>query len=337
MQPLTGYPGPPPLTWERLVTAWTPSPAVLLAVAALGAVYVAGVHRLRRRGVAWPAARTRWFFAGLGSILLVTVSFVGVYASTLFWDRAVQNIVLLMIAPMFLALAAPLTLLRETLPEGTRRRAGRLLHSPVARALTFPLVVTAVLIAPLFVLYLTPLYEAGLRSAVVGGLVGAALVAAGFGYFWTRLRIDPTPRKDPYLVSVGISVAEVIFDGVLGLALWLGPLVALHYYQALHRAWGPDLRTDQIIGAGVLWIGGDLAGLPFLGAVVTRMMREDQQQAETIDAELDAAELDAAKPGAAGAATSSALESSTARSEPGRQRLWWEDVPDIAARFRDGR
>ena len=69
-------------------------------------------------------------------------------------------------------------------------------------------------------------------------------------YFWTRLRIDPTPRTDPYLVSIAISVAEVIFDGVLGLALWLGPLVAPQYYLALHRGWGPDLRLDQIIASG---------------------------------------------------------------------------------------
>jgi len=132
--------------------------ALLLVVAALGVAYGLGMHRLRRKGQAWPAARTRWFFVGLGSILVVTVSFVGVYAGTLFWDRAVQNIVLLMITPMLLALGAPLTLMRETFPAGTRRRAGRLLHSPLARAMTFPVVVTAVLVAPLFVLYLTPLY-----------------------------------------------------------------------------------------------------------------------------------------------------------------------------------
>lgn len=323
-----GFPGLPPLTWEALLSAWTPSPVVLLVVAVLGAAYGLGVHRLYRKGQAWPAARTWWFLVGLGSILVVTVSFVGVYAGTLFWDRAVQNIMFLMITPMFLALGAPLTLLREALPGGIRRWAGRLLHSPFAAAMTFPVVVTVVLVAPLFVLYLTPLYEASLRSAVLGGLVSAGLVGAGFVYFWTRLRIDPTPRRDPYLVSVGISVAEVIFDGVLGLALWLGPLVAPHYYQALHRPWGPDLRTDQIIGAGVLWIGGDLAGLPFLGAVVTRMMREDQHQADIIDAELDAVDA---------TLTNSAIGSTAPESEPARQRLWWEDIPDIAQRFRNGR
>ncbi|HEY6424916.1 MAG TPA: cytochrome c oxidase assembly protein [Pseudonocardiaceae bacterium] len=324
-----------PLTWGRLWTAWTPAPGVLLAVAALALVYGLGVRKLSRRGVAWRSGRTWWFLAGLGSILLVTVSFVGVYAGTLFWDRAVQNIVLLMIAPMFLALSAPLTLLREVLPEPARRRASRAVHSSTARALTFPVVMTAALIAPLFVLYLTPLYEASLRSALVGAAVGVALVCAGFLYFWTRFRIDPTPRQDPYLVTIGISVSEVIFDGVLGLVLWLGPLIAPHYYQALHRDWGPDLRMDQIIGAGVLWIGGDLAGLPFLAAVMTRMMREDQRQAATIDAELDA--LDATSAGATDlpVVPGTTIAPPNITSEPAPARLWWEDHPEIAQRFRN--
>lgn len=285
-------------------------------VAALGIAYGLGVHRLRRGGVAWPAGRSWWFLTGLGSILLVTVSVVGVYAGTLFWDRAVQNITLLMITPMLLALGAPLTLLREVLPVSATRRAGRVLRSRAARAVTFPVVVTAALIAPLFILYLTPLYAASLRSALVGAAVGVGLVTAGFFYFWTRLRIDPTPRTDPYLLTMAISVAEVIFDGVLGLTLWLGPLVAPHYYQALHRGWGPDLRLDQIIGAGVLWIGGDLAGLPFLAAVVNRMMREDQRHAAVIDAELD-------------------TRAETPATSPATQpRLWWEDHPELAQRFR---
>ncbi|MEO7195013.1 MAG: cytochrome c oxidase assembly protein [Pseudonocardiaceae bacterium] len=308
---------PPPLTWERLLTAWTLNPVALVAVAALGMVYGLGVRRLHRDAVAWPAGRTWWFLTGLGSILLVTLSAVGVYADTLFWDRAVQNITLLMITPMFLAMGAPLTLLRAVLPEPATRAASRVLHSTAARVLAFPVVVTAALIAPLFILYLTPLYEASLRSAALGAVVDVGLVLGGFLYFWTRFRIDPTPRADPYLLTMAISVAEVVFDGVLGLTLWLGPLIAPHYYQALHLGWGPDPRLDQTIGAGVLWIGGDLAGLPFLAAVVTRMMREDQRDAAVIDAELDTHDA-----------------SAEATPAPTAPRLWWEDHPELSQRFR---
>jgi hypothetical protein len=73
---------------------------------------------------------------------------VGLYADILFWVRAVQNIVLLMITLMFLALGAPLTLLRDVLP-GPALTAGQ----PVAAQCNgshadLPLVIIAVLIAP---------------------------------------------------------------------------------------------------------------------------------------------------------------------------------------------
>jgi cytochrome c oxidase assembly factor CtaG len=322
---------PPALTGDRLITAWTPNVGALAVVAALALAYGLGVRRLHRQGEVWPRGRLWWFLAGLVSILLVTVSVIGVYADTLFWARAAHNIVLLMITPMFLAAGAPLTLLRDTLPGPARQRASRILHSQPARLLTFPLVITAVLIAPLYLVYLTPLYEASLRSPAVGAAVSAGLVIAGFLYFWTRFRLDPTPRTDPYLISIAISFAEVIFDGVLGLILWLGPLIAPQYYLALHRGWGPDLRLDQIIGAGVLWIGGDLAGLPFLVAITTRMMHEDQRHAAAIDAELDAVEA------AATAASATQASSSTPPPEAHPPaRLWWEDHPELARRFRRG-
>ncbi|MCA1836188.1 MAG: cytochrome c oxidase assembly protein, partial [Actinobacteria bacterium] len=217
---------PPALTWDRLATTWTPNVMALVVVVGLGLAYALGVRRLHRQGGVWPRARSWWFGAGLVSILLVTISAVGVYIDTLFWARAVHNIVLLMITPMFLALGAPLGLLQELVPRSVGQRASRALHSTPARVLTFPLVMTVALIAPLYLVYLTPLYEASLRSAAVSAAVSVGLVIAGFLYFWTRLRVDPTPRSDPYLLSIGISVAEVIFDGALGLTLWLGPLVA---------------------------------------------------------------------------------------------------------------
>jgi len=88
---------------------------------------------------------------------------------------------------------------------------------------------------------------------------------------------------------------------------------------------------DQIIGAGVLWIGGDLAGLPFLAAVVTRMMREDQRDAVAIDAELDT--LDALDASLGPPKTSPETSPATSPSET-QPRLWWEDHPELAQRFR---
>jgi len=51
-------------------------------------------------------------------------SFLAVYDETLFWTRAVQGVVLLLVAPLLLAVAAPLTLVQATVPVGVRARLG---------------------------------------------------------------------------------------------------------------------------------------------------------------------------------------------------------------------
>jgi len=273
------------------------APAVL-GVLVAGTLYV---RAARRRD--WPPGRTTAFLAGLATIVVVTCSPLAVYDTTFFWVRAVQTVTLLMITPLLLALGAPIRLLLDTAGAPWLRRHGR---GPLARALTFPPVVTVVLVAPVLVLYLTPLYDLTLRSPLADGLVRLVLVLAGFTYFWTRLGLDPTPREDPHLVSVWIAFAEVIFDGALGLVLWLGPLLAPAHYAAAHPGWGPDLRTDQIIGAGVLWIGGDVAGLPFVVALFVRWARDDERRAKQIDVQLD---------------------------EAPPTGLWWENDPALAERF----
>jgi cytochrome c oxidase assembly factor CtaG len=294
----------PPLTVERVLSAWTFDVPAILVVLALTVVYLVAA---RRHG-SWPRGRTVSFLLGLATVLLVTCSFLGVYDRTLFWVRAVQTMTLLMITPLLLALGAPVTLLTRSVSAAAAGRLRRIGRGKAARALTFPLVVTAVLVAPPFVLYFTPLYELCLREPLVDGVVRVLLVAAGFGYFWTRVQLDPTPREDPHLVSIWIALAEVIFDGALGLVIWLGPLIAPDYYHAVARSWGPDLRIDQIIGAGVLWIGGDLAGLPFVAALFVRWARDDEGKAKEIDRQLD--------------------------EDPTPTGLWWETDPVLAERFR---
>jgi cytochrome c oxidase assembly factor CtaG len=245
----------------------------------------------------------------------------------------VQNIVLLMVVPMFLAVGAPLTLLASAVSPSVRTRLSRVLHSRPAVLVTLPLVVTVVLVVPILVLYMSPIYEATLRDPVVSGVAGTALVVAGFVYFWTRFRIDPTPRPGSHLVTLAITIVEVVGDAVLGVVVWLGPLIAAGFYTALNRQWGPDLRTDQLLGAGVLWVGGDVVGLPFIGIVLARMVREDEEHARIVDAVLDRRD---AGPASAGAEE---LPGAGAAAEPGSAagRLWWEDDPQLADRFRHPR
>jgi cytochrome c oxidase assembly factor CtaG len=323
----SGYQGPPELTVARAFTSWTLDVPVLIIVLLAGGLYLAGVRRVRRTGGGWPAGAVAAFYGGgLGVLVIATMSFLGVYQGVLFYIRAIQTVLLLLAAPLFLALGRPVSLTVASWPR-IGRRVGALIASRPARLLTFPAITALAVVLVGFVLYFTPWYEAGLRSDPVRELTYLALLAPGWVFFWTLLRVDPVPRAYPYLVALWVTGVEVVADAVLGLAIMADQnIIAGSYYRDLGRPWGPGLRADQVIGGGALWLLGDLIGLPFLAAMLIQMVREDDKEARVADAALDAAE---AVSGAAGTGTAAADAAPAGTAQP-----WWESDPRFTGRFR---
>ena len=314
-------------------------------------------------------ARPIWFCGlGLGFLVIATMSFVGVYQPVLFYVRAVQTVLLVLVVPLFLALGRPVTLAATVFPRaGARLEAG--IRSRPARILTFPAITALALVGVPFVMYFTSWYTAVFRSTTVRELTYLVLMALGYVFFWTLMRVDPVPKEYPYGVSMWITSAEVIGDAFFGIAViaYQG-LIGAAYYHELARPWGPTPATDQVIGGGVLWILGDLVGLPFLAAVLIHMMREDESDAARIDAELDAqqARLEATSQAAAlrlpdqpgepassrepaGSGEPASGEPSSGEpasgepvsgqpssdaQEPQGSQLWWETDPRFTSRFK---
>src|SRR5689334_19267917 len=286
---------PAPLTWSSALTSWQwDSGAVVLTVAA-GVGY--GVA-WRRRAVTIGDASC--FAAGLALLTVATMSFVGVYDRTLFWVRALQVLLLLFVVPFFVAMGRPVTVLRLD----------RVVATPAARCVFHPVTTSVAMLATPWLLYLTPWYMATLQNQAVAAATRVLLLLVGFGYYYARLQTDPVPRRYSQLISLVISIVESIGDGLLGIVLWLGPLIAVDYYSHVGRQWGPSMRVDQSIGAGVLWILGDVLGVGFIVVLMRLFSADEKGHALVVDAELDRAE----------AAPASGL--------------WWESDPQMRDRIR---
>jgi cytochrome c oxidase assembly factor CtaG len=323
----SGYHGPPELTVQRAFTEWTLDPWALGFVLLAAGLYLAGVRRVRRSGTPWAPGRIVAFCGlGLGFCVIATMSWLGVYQGVLFYVRAVQTILFLLLIPLFLAMGRPLSLAIAALPR-TGPRIEAAIRSQTAKVATFPAITTMVLVIMPFLVYFTSWYVAGFHSVAVRELTHLALLAPGFVFFWTLLRVDPVPKAYPYLVSLWVTGAEVVGDAVLGLAVIADQnLIAGAHYHAVAYPWGPSLSTSQVLGGGTLWILGDVVGLPFLAVQLIQMIREDESEAKEIDAELDA--RDAARAAAANAGPGQA-----AVSEALEDRPWWESDPRFAGRF----
>jgi len=251
-----------------------------------------------------------WFVIGVVLTAVATMSMVGVYATVLFWVRALQVLLLLYAAPFFLAMGRPVTVLSQALGC---RGVDRVLASRAARLATHPATTSAAMLATPWLLYLTPWYSSALRYQAVAAATNVLLLLIGFAYFYARLQADPVPRRYSQLISLVISIVESISDGLLGIVLWLGPLIAVDYYTHIDRHWGPSLRVDQSIGAGVLWLLGDVLGVAFIVVLMRFFSADESSRAAAVDAELDRADHDEAQPASG---------------------LWWENDPQLRERMR---
>ncbi|MFC7548363.1 cytochrome c oxidase assembly protein [Plantactinospora sp. GCM10030261] len=280
--------GPPPFTAVRVLTEsavdnWL---AVLLVLAAAGYLY--GVHRLRMRGDRWPISRTLLFLGpGLGGIALVTLSGLGAYDTTLLSVHMVQHMVLSMVAPIFLALGAPVTLALRTLPRAPRRYLLALVHSRFARVVSFPLVAFAIFVVNPFVLYFTGLYEVTLANDWAHELVHAHFIATGCLFFWPLVGLDPLPGRWPYPARGLLMVLSVPFHTVLGLTVMQSStLFGGDWYPSLGLSWA-DPWADQRVAGGILWAGGEFVSVTMLAVLVYQWMRQSEREARRADRELD--------------------------------------------------
>lgn len=280
---------PPPLIPARLLTEWVfePVPAVLILASA--GLYCYGVHRLRARGDRWSRWRTLSFVGlGGGAAMLATQSALAAYDTVLISVHMVQHMLLNMVVPIFLALGAPITLALRTLPRAGRRRLLAVLHSRVAKVLTFPVVAGAIFIANPFVLYFSGLYEATLRHPVLHDLNHLHFVLIGCLWFWPLLGLDPMPYRAPYPLRMLAAFVTLPFHAFLGVAIMSATTVmAAGWYEALNRQWGPSLLDDQQLAGGILWATGDLVGLVVFTVLFFQWASASEREAQREDRRLD--------------------------------------------------
>jgi putative copper resistance protein D len=287
---------PPAPSWDILFTRWSLDLAfpVVLVVAAL---YIVGIRRLGARGRGWPATRTVAFLSGLGVILVATESGLAAYDDVVFSLHIVQHVLLGMVAALLLVLGAPVTLALQAGSRTVQRRLLRGLHSRAVKVIVNPLTAGVLFGGTLIVLYFSPLYELSLRNGWVHGAVHAHFVLVGVLFMAYVVGLDPIPGALGYGARVLYLVMLLIFHTFLGVALLTSKtVIAADWYHGVVRSWGGSLLSDQRTGAGVLWIAGELFGLVAIGVVVYQWMAAEERVAVRHDRLLDEFAEDPAVP-----------------------------------------
>jgi putative membrane protein len=247
---------------------WSFNPPLVL-VLALAILYWIGSRRTVIPSRKEPEQRWRSlsFYASLGVLAIALCSPIEALSEKLFWAHMLQHVLLLVVAPPLMVVAAPWIRLWRALPLTTRRSLGRdlTLGSRTAplrwtvRGLGKPLPSFLLFSAVLLAWHVPAMFDATLRSSALHALehtlfFGTALM------FWKQV-ITSAPLHAPLSSAqrVGYVVGAMVVSWGLAVVLALAahPLYGFYAHEA-SRPGGISAMADQQIAAGIMWVPGSI-------------------------------------------------------------------------------
>jgi putative membrane protein len=227
---------------------------VVVALLAAGWAYLAAAPR------DWPRARTACWLLGVGTAV---GGLVAVLADA--DDLRVHvaaHLLVGMVAPVLLVVAAPVTLALRTLPRRWARALARLLRSWPVAVVAHPAVAAVLDTGGLWVLYRTPLL-----AAVPPALVHLHMLLTGYLVTFSLVGRDPAPHRPGLGVRAAVLVAAVAAHDVLARLVYATPL--------------PGVPAEQVQAAGVLMYYGSAPVHVVLFVLLGREWARRQQRART--------------------------------------------------------
>src|SRR5215213_3322992 len=283
-----------PPTWGRMFVPHLEAWSVLAVLSVVGlVVYLGAVVRLRRSGVAWPWWRILAWIGGTASLFAVTGTWLNGYSMVLFSVHMTQHMVLSLITPLLLLLAAPVTLVLRTLPRG-RGAAGapralllNALHSRFGRVISHPLFTIPLFIASLYGVYFTPLFDALMANPVGHQLMLAHFVVTGLLFFGPIVAQDPWPRTLSHPGRMLELFLPVPFHAFFGVAVMMAGSLVVDTFASPPAGWHVDLLRDQGVAGGIVWAFGELPTVLVLLVIFFSWAASDARRARALDRAAD--------------------------------------------------
>ncbi len=245
--------------WE-----WRADVSAVLLI--LGALYVLGWLRLRRRGyhrlAGWRGLVA--YLAGLLVIAVALMSPIDPMGEQFFFMHMVQHELLIYLAPPLLLVGRALPFSLWGMPRFLRRELSRLLvqESVLRRGLRFLTrpVVAFVLSTAILWLWHHPLaYNLALENDTVHDLEHLSFFLAFLLYWWPLIG---SPPQRPQLTTDGARGLYLVAGGMqsalLGGLITFTNHVVYTYYLTVSRPGGLSLLADQQLGGVVMWFPGPL-------------------------------------------------------------------------------
>lgn len=263
---------------DAFFRSWPREPWLWAGLLTAAAIYLRGWHALRLKDrLRWSGARLAAFLAGLAAIGLALGSPIETFAGLLLQLHMVQHLLLMMVAPPLIWLAAPMFPLLRGLPTGVRQAwvlpllRWKWLRRLAAR-LTHPLGALPIYVAATWLWHAPAAYELGLRSPTWHAVQHACFLGAAMLFWYPVVRPYPaSPRWPLWLLFPYLILADVQ-NTVLSALLTFSPKPWYEHYASVPRLGGISALADQATAGLLMWIPGSLVFLlPLFGLGVSML------------------------------------------------------------------
>jgi putative membrane protein len=284
-----GEQAPPPM-FPALLLAWRLDPLVVVSITLAAVAYLFAARAVNRAHPRNPHPRSRtWcFLGGLAAIGLALSSPIEAYEGVLFSVHMVQHLLLMLVAPPLLLAGGPVTLTLRAASPAVRRGLLWVLHSPVLKAITFPVVTWALFAAVNWGWHFSTLYDQALEVPLLHYLQHATFLGAALLFWWPVIGVDPGPWRLPYPARLFYLFLALPQNSFLGVALLNTGVVLYPHYVTNVRTWGPTPLEDQQLGGILMWVAGDIAFLVGMVLVIWAWMRHEERRSAGLDERLAA-------------------------------------------------
>jgi putative membrane protein len=263
---------------------WSATWPVLLIYVAVAGAHLAGTLR---GGLGGPAGRravlreAALFQAGLLLALLAIVSPLRYWSGIYIWVRAIQDLVLAIVAPGLIVVGAPWPALARSVGRrqiGQRAPDGATAGPRPPWWLRWPLATVVAFNAIWLGWHLPALFDRVPASTAVAAAEYAAYLAAGILFWLQIIGSRPwTPAAVP-MRRVALLVGTVAADTVLGMVLVFGSGV---FYRSYGNAWHHVMTVvdDQQLAGAILWMGVLPPMVAASVAVLLRWLNDEESEA----------------------------------------------------------
>jgi len=249
----------PPFGWQAVLTHWQSAPVVTAFAVLAAALYLWGVVRVARRHPArpWPVWRTVMFIGGLAVVVVALQSGIGSYDDVLFWDHMIQHLLLVMAAPPLLIFGQPITLLMHASRNPLHSWVKRVVRSPVASFLTWPVFGFAAYAAAIVVAHLTGLANLTARNPTAHEAEHVAFLVIGYLFFLPIIGSEPIKWRLSYPTKLVLLFLVMPVDTFTGLVISYGNAGTPGLPAGPRPAWAGSALGDLHAGGAVMWVAGD--------------------------------------------------------------------------------